>query len=367
MADPRVEKLAQVVTDHSIAVKPGDRVIISGKTVTAPLIQALFKTILKAGGHPYALAQIPEIEEIFYKHATDQQLQYLHQPLKLAYDTYDAGISIMGSANTKSLANVDPTKIKMARQARSKLLDTMLQRMATRDFRWLGTIFPTSANAQAAEMSLSAYEDFVFGACLPDEVDPIGYWEKFSAWQQNIVDWLDGKEKVHLLGPETDLRMSIAGRIFENCDGRENMPDGEVCVSPVETSVDGHVYFSYPGIYLGHEVQGVRLWFENGRVVKASADKGENFLHEILETDEGARTLGELGIGTNPGITKFTKNTLFDEKITGTFHLALGASFPDTGGVNKSAIHWDIVADIREAGEIWIDDVLFYKDGEFKD
>jgi aminopeptidase len=237
--------------------------------------------------------------------------------------------------------------------------------MATWDYRWLGTIYPTPANAQDAEMSLSEYEDFVYGACLLDMENPIGYWVKFSAWQQNIVDWLKGKNDVHIIGPGTDIKMKITGRQFENCNGRKNMPDGEVCVSPVETSVEGKVYFSYPGIYSGQEVEGVRLWFENGQVVKATAEKGDPFLQEILKTDDGARRLGELGIGTNKGITKFTRNTLFDEKITGTFHLALGASLPETGGVNQSAIHWDIVADLRESGEIWVDEVLLYKDGNF--
>jgi aminopeptidase len=230
-------------------------------------------------------------------------------------------------------------------------------------FRTVGTQFPTNANAQDAEMSLREYEDFVYGACLPDMDDPVGYWHRFSGWQEKIVKWLKGKEKVHVIGPETDLRLSIAGRGFINCDGRRNMPDGEVFTSPVEDSVEGQVYFSYPAIYQGREVTGVRLWLENGRVVKATAEKSEDFLLQTLDTDEGSRYVGEFAIGTNEGITRFTRSILFDEKINGSFHMALGRGFPGAGGKNESAIHWDMVCDLRDGGEIWVDDELLYKDG----
>ena len=214
-------------------------------------------------------------------------------------------------------------------------------------------------------MSLGDYEDFVLGACLPDMDDPVGYWERFSAWQQKIVDWLKGKERVQVTGPGTDLRLSVAGRAFVNCDGKRNMPDGEVFTGPVEDSVEGHVLFSYPAVYQGREVEGVQLWFEKGRVVKATADKNAGFLAQMLDTDEGARSVGEFAIGTNKGITQFTRSTLFDEKINGSFHMALGKSLPETGGVNESAIHWDMVCDLRDGGEIRVDDQLLYKNGEF--
>jgi aminopeptidase len=244
-------------------------------------------------------------------------------------------------------------------------MKTYMRRAAAGELRWVGTLFPTNAYAQDAEMSLSEYEDFVYGACMPDADDPVGYWRRFSAWQEKIVQWLKGKEQVHIVGPETDLRLNIAGRTFINSDGRHNMPSGEVFTGPVEESVEGHVRFSYPAIYQGREVTGVRLWFEGGRVVKASADKNEEFLIQTIDTDEGSHYLGEFAIGTNTGITRFTKQILFDEKIGGSFHIALGAGYLETGSVNESAIHWDMICDLRDGGEIWVDGELLYQNGRF--
>jgi aminopeptidase len=214
-------------------------------------------------------------------------------------------------------------------------------------------------------MGLGEYEDFVYSACLPDMNDPIGYWRHFSASQQKIVDWLKGKKNVHLKGRDTDLRLSVAGRTFVNADGKYNMPDGEIFTGPVEDSVEGYVHFSYPTIWGGREVTGVRLWFEHGRVVKATADKGEDFLNKTLDTDAGARFVGEFAIGTNEAIKRFTREILFDEKIGGSFHMALGAGYPETGSKNESAIHWDMICDLRDGGEISVDNQLIYQSGKF--
>jgi aminopeptidase len=240
-----------------------------------------------------------------------------------------------------------------------------MQRSASGEHRWVGTIYPTNAFAQDAEMSLSEYEDFVYGACMPTLDDPVGYWKGFSAWQQKIVDWLKGKEHVRIVSPNTELELSIAGRQFANSDGRHNMPSGEVFTGPVEDSVEGHVTFSYPAIHRGREVTGVELWFEAGEVVKARAQKNEEFLIKTLDTDEGSRYVGEFAIGTNEGINRFTGQILFDEKINGSFHMAMGAGYPETGSKNESAIHWDMICDLREAGRIWVDDVLLYENGKF--
>jgi aminopeptidase len=272
---------------------------------------------------------------------------------------------IAGSVNTKALSNVDPKKIALANRARAEILRTVMHRIGDGSLRWVETQFPTNASAQDAGMSLLEYEELVYSACLPDMDDPVGTWRRFSDWQQNIVDWFEGRERVRVIGPETDLRLSVAGRTFMNCDGRFNMPDGEICTSPVEDSVEGHVYFSYPTVYQGREVTGVRLRFENGRVVEAAAEKGERFLLEALDTDEGASTVGEFAIGTNEGITRFTRSILFDEKINGSFHIALGMGLPEAGGKNESAIHWDMVCDLRAGGQIWVDDELLYEDGRF--
>jgi aminopeptidase len=280
-------------------------------------------------------------------------------------ETYDVRISIGGDENTKALSGVDPSKIVMSQQARTEIMKTFLQRAAKKELRWTYALFPTNAYAQDADMGLSEYEDFVYNACLGDVNDPIGYWKRFSAWQQKIVDWFKGKKTVQVTAPETDLRFSIDERTFCNCDGHENMPDGEVFTGPVENSMNGKVYFSYPTIENGREVTGVRLWFENGRVIKATADKNEDFLLKTLDTDEGARRVGEFSFGTNQGITRFTRQILFDEKIGGSFHLALGASYPETGGKNESAIHWDMICDMRQGGKVTVDGELLYQNGKF--
>jgi aminopeptidase len=231
--------------------------------------------------------------------------------------------------------------------------------------RWSLTSFPTEGQAQDARMSLAEYEDFFFNACLPDMNDPVGYWNKVSARQEKIVDWLKGKELIHVSGPETDLTLNVKGRKFINCDCKANVPDGEIFTSPIEDSANGKVFYSYPAILDGVEVSGIRLWFENGKVVKATAERNEAFLLAKLNADEGARRLGEFAIGTNAGISKFTGHILFDEKIGGSFHMAVGMSIPETGGVNDSAIHWDMICDLRPGSEITADGEVFYRDGKF--
>jgi aminopeptidase len=365
MTDQRIEKLADLLVNYSVAVKPGDRVLIDGDSNAGALVREVYGRVLQAGGHPFLIPRLTGIDELFFRYASDEQLQHVPEPLKLIMETYDVRIAIAAEENTKALSGVDPAKMVLRSQARTELMQTFMRRSAAGELRWTVTMFPTNACAQDAEMSLSEYEDFVYGACMPDLDDPIGYWRRFSAWQQKIVDWLKGRERVHVIGPETDLRLSVAGRTFENCNGTYNMPDGEVFTGPVEDSVEGHVCFSYPAIYGGREVTGARLWFEGGRVVKATADKNEDFLQKTIDTDEGARRVGEFAIGTNEGITRFTRQILFDEKINGSFHMALGAGYPETGSQNQSAIHWDLICDLRQGGEIRVDDELLYKDGKF--
>lgn len=365
MRDPRVEKLADVLVNYSVEVQPGEKVLIQGETAAEPLLKAIYTGVLKAGGHPLMVISLPGIDELLYRHASDEQLLHVPEPMKMAVETYDVSIGVMGSENTKALSGVDPAKMVLRRRGRTELSKTFMRRSAAGELRWTGTLFPTNAHAQDAEMSLDEFEDFVYGACIADMEDPVGYWRRFSAWQQKIVDWFVGKERVHVVGPETDLNLSVAGRVFMNSDGRRNMPSGEVFTGPVEDSAEGHVYFSYPAIYQGREVEGIRLWFEKGRVVKATAEKNEELLLETLDTDDGSRFLGEFAIGTNEGITRFTRSTLFDEKINGSFHLALGSGYPETGSRNESAIHWDMICDLRDGGEIWVDDELLYKDGKF--
>jgi aminopeptidase len=365
MLDPRIDKLADVLVNYSIGVHQGDKVLVTGSSLAAQLLKAVYVKTLQAGGYPYMLVSLPDIDTLLYRHASDGQLQHIPPPTQLIYETYDAFIQIGSAENTKSLSGIDPARMVLRNRAQRDLMKTFMQRAAVGQLRWSASLFPTHAYAQDAEMSLDEYEDFVYGACMPNMTDPVSYWKQFSAGQQRIITWLKGKNQVRILAADTDLQLSIAGRTFINCDGHENMPDGEIFTGPVEDSVSGQVCFSYPAIQQGREVTGVRLWFEKGKVVKATADKNEDYLLKTLDTDEGSRFVGEFAIGTNEGIQRFTRQILFDEKIGGSFHLALGAGYPETGSQNQSAIHWDLICDLRRGGEIWVDEVLLYKDGKF--
>lgn len=365
MNDPRISKLADMLVNYSVGVKPGQKVLVRGSTLAEPMFREVYKKVLQAGGLPMLMPEIPGMNEIFFRLANKDQLNYIPEPLKIAVETFDAEISFWADANTKELSAADPQKMAAHRAAQVDLFKTFLTRAANGQLHWTTTLFPTNAHAQDAEMSLSDYEDFVYQACMPDMNDPVGYWKRFSARQNKIVEWLKGKKQVHVIGKETDLHLSVEGRRFINCDCHENVPDGEVFTGPVENSVNGQVHFSYPAIFDGHEVEGVRLWFENGKVVKASANKNEDYLLKTIDTDAGSRYVGEFAIGTNQGITRFTRNILFDEKIAGSFHMALGAGYPETGSQNESSLHWDMICDLREGGEIWVDGDLLYKNGKF--
>jgi aminopeptidase len=365
MSDLRADKLSELLVNYSVAIKKGDKVAIQGDIAAEPLLKEIYIKVLQSGGNPFILTTLTGQDELFFRYASPDQLKHVPPPTKLIMETYDARIVIGGDVNTKELNNIDPSRIVEYQQGRREIMKIYLERAARGELRWTYALFPTNAYAQDAEMGLAEYEDFVYQACLGDIQDPVGYWRRFSIWQQKIVDWFKGKKQIHITAPETDLRMSVEGRTFINCDGHENMPDGEVFTGPVEESLEGQVYFSYPTIYNGREVNGVRLWFEKGRVIKATADKNEDFLKRTLDTDDGARRVGEFAFGTNKGITRFTRQILFDEKISGSFHMALGASYPETGGKNESAIHWDMICDMRQNGRVTVDGELLYKNGEF--
>jgi aminopeptidase len=365
MADKRIEKWADLLVNYSIKVKPRDRVLLRADMLAEPLVKAVFAKILEAGGFPYVYMDIPANRETFFKLANDDQLAYVSEPLKLAMSTFECMVRIIADENTRALNHVDPVKVKKNAQANRELQEIYMARAARGELRWTLTAYPTQAYAQDADMSLEDYTEFIYGAVMPDQNDPIAYWRSISAKQDRIVNWLKGKKSVHLVGKGTDLRLSIAGREFINCDCQKNVPDGEVFTGPVEDSMEGHVSFSYPTIYQGREVSGVHLEFKQGKVVKASADKNEDFLLQTLDTDDGSRYVGEFAIGTNEGIKQFTRQILFDEKIGGSFHMALGAGYPETGSKARSAIHWDMICDLRDGGQIWVDDILFYENGKF--
>lgn len=374
MADPRVERLARVLVVHCVRVQPGDRILIEGETEASPLIRAAFEAILRAGGHPHLLISLEGVETThtgldssFIRLARDDQLDFVPTFLKLAYETFEGRIRIHSSGNTMALMNADSERLARRRRALRPILNSQFQRGATGEFKWVTTLYPTQAYAMAAEMSLEEYEDFVYRACHVDggTTNPMAYWKGLEAEQLRIVDTFAGHDMLTVRGPECELSLSIKGRPFANSFGIHNMPDGEVYTGPVEESVNGWIHFSYPATYQSRQVRDVELRFEDGRVVDARAGKNEAFLLEMLETDPGARYLGEFAIGMNTGITRHTGNTLFDEKIGGTIHVALGAGYPDTGSKNTSAIHWDMVCDMRQGGEISLDGEVIYANGAF--
>ncbi len=364
--DPRIEKMAKVLIEYSVAVKKGDVVVIEAPPVAEPLVVALYKAVIKAGGHPHVRMQPAVLEELLLKYGSDEQLQFV-SPLKMhEIETVDAVFFIWGEVNTRSLTNTDPAKQALWTAAREPIFSRWFERAARGELRWCLTLFPTQSYAQDAGMSLLEYEDFVFRACLLDRDDPVAAWREIERKQQKAVDLLNGKKTLRVEAPNgTDLTMSIEGRKWFNCYGRSNFPDGEVFTGPVEDSVEGTIVFDFPAVYMGRECEGVKLRFEKGRVVEATAEKGQDFLLKMLDQDEGARRVGEFAIGCNYSINRFTKNILFDEKIGGTVHLAVGTGYPGTGSKNKSGLHWDMVCDLRKGGRITVDGEIIYENGKF--
>ena len=374
MTDPRVESVAKILVDYSVEVRPNQLVMISGAPESAPLILAVYQQVLQRGAHPFLqvgqewvewiMFGLEGAQELLYTYASDAQLDYVPPFMGDIIEQIDASISIWADVNTRQFTNADPAKQSRRSVAMRPLSDRFTERAAKKELRWTLTTYPTQAFAQDAEMSLREFEDFVYNSCLVHEPDPISAWRRISEEQQRLVDWLNKARQIHIVGPDTDLKFEVTGRKWQNCDGHVNFPDGEIFTGPIEHSVNGYIRYTYPACSFGREVEDIRLQFKDGRVIKATAAKNEPFLLKMLEIDEGARYVGEFAFGTNPGIQRFTKNILFDEKIGGTIHLALGMGYPESGSKSKSAIHWDMVCDLRDGGEVRVDETLFLKDGK---
>ena len=364
MRDPRVEKVADVLVDYSTGVKENELVSIRGYYSAEPLMLALYRRCLERGAHPLIRAAVPAAAPLMYRLAQDHQLEHVWEPDRWYVENLDVDFSILSDTNTRQLSTIDPSRQVVASKARKPLMDRRMQRGATGELRWCVTLFPTEAIAMEAQMSLEEYEDFYYSACLVDAADPIAEWRKVAERHQRLREWIHGRREVHIEGEGTDLYLDITDRTFVTADGTSNFPDGEIFTGPVETGTDGVVSFSYPAIYGAQSVEGIRLEFSEGKVVNAGAARNEDFLIKTLDTDAGSRTLGELGIGTNFGIEGFTGEILLDEKIGGTVHLAVGASYPETGGVNDSAVHWDMVCDLRRGGKITVDGDVLMEDGK---
>ena len=364
MPDPRVTRLAQVLARYSLDLQPGENFSLNTSPLAEELNLAVYREAVQAGVHVFVLNSLPGSAEIFFKHASDAQLDYISPVTRLVNERFDAGLRIDASHNTRELSGVEPARQGRARKAQAQVYKIVRERIARKELKWCITAYPTAALAQEADMSLSEYQDFVYGAGRLDLPDPVAAWRQEGERQREFIGWLAGKDQVTLKGDTIDLQLSIRGRTFLEAAGTGNFPDGEIYTSPVEHSARGWVRFAYPAIYGGREVTDIELWFEDGKVVKEKAGKGQALLSALLDTDGGSRYLGEWGIGTNYGIQRFTKNMLFDEKMGGTIHLAMGAGFPEAGSQNTSGLHWDMLCDMSES-EISLDGEVFYRDGKF--
>ncbi|MCJ7677597.1 MAG: aminopeptidase [Anaerolineales bacterium] len=371
MSDPRLKTLARLLVSYCVRAQPGDRVALRclGSIATALHLQAeVMHQILHAGAHPhlwFTPDQSEEFDAAFYSEANDAQLEHIDPLGEHLCREFECDIVALCETNPRRLDGIDASRQCLHRRSLSDLRRVYFQRAGRGDLRWVLVGLPTIGYADNAGMSLPEYENFVYSATFADVDDPISAWQSVSRGQQHIVDWLAGKRQVQLKGPHVDLTFSIAGRSFINCDGHLNMPDGEVFTGPVEDSVNGWVESTFPAINYGIDVGRVTLRLENGLVVRADAEKNPEQFIRLLDTDAGARRLGEFGIGTNERIQTFTQNMLFDEKIGGTVHVAVGSSYPETGAVNESAVHWDFLCDMKAGGQIIVDGQLVYDSGRF--
>ena len=363
--DDRLSRMAQVLVRYSLNVQPGNLVAIQGGTEAISLLREVYRETLRVGGHPELNIVMEEAREIYLKEANEEQLNFVSPVTQLITERYDCLLYIDAETNTRRLSRVDPFRAAKVRKAYDAVDTLWSQRAAQGMMRWCYTQFPTHAYAQNANMSLEDYWEFVCNACMINEPDPVEQWQAMSTQQLKLINWLNGHKEVHILGEDTDLTLSIEDRTFLACDGHINLPDGEIYCGPVESSAQGTIRFTLPTSYDGHAVDDIRLRFEEGRVVEAHAASSEEYLLSMLNIDEGARRIGEFAFGMNYGIREATRNILYDEKIGGTIHLALGRSYPESGGLNVSALHWDMVCDLREQGEVWVDGELFLKNGKY--
>jgi aminopeptidase len=365
MADPRFEKWAKALVGYSVEVRAGQTVAILGQPAAEPLLREVHREVIGKGAFATLIPTMEFGMADLLSEGSDEQLRHVSPIDRFVRTEADVVINIRAESNTRRMSAVDPARQSLYTAARRDLFETYMERAADGRLDWTLTLYPTDAYAQDAEMDTEAYTDFVLSACKLDWDDPVAAWLELKAEQQRLIDWLDGKKEVKLSGPDIDLSLSIEGRTWINSDGKRNFPSGEIFTGPVENSVNGTIRFSFPVVTAGRQIEDIRLRFEDGKVTEASAARNEAYLIQQLDTDEGSRYLGEFAFGTNFDITTFTKNILFDEKIGGTVHMAVGLGYPETGSKNKSAIHWDMIADLRKGGVVTVDGEPFLKDGAF--
>lgn len=368
MKDKRLEKLAEVLVKYSTNIKPGDNVCVSGEDCSLPFVKEVIKQAIVAGGNVKWFIDMPDLDEFLFKNGTKEQIEQPNYRFGECARA-DVWISAWGTNNVSTLSSIDGEILKKRRLANAENRKIYNDRSATGELRWCGTQFPTNGDAQYAGMSLEEYEDFVYKAGFIDKEDPVKEWLKMAEYQQKWADYLNNVSTLEIKSKDTHITLSVRDRKWINCCGNENFPDGEIFTSPVENSINGYITFSYPALMNGNEFIGVRLDFQDGRIVSAKCSD-EDLTKKLLtyiDTDEGSRYIGEVAFGTNYGITKFSHNILFDEKIGGTMHMALGAGFPEAGSKNESAIHWDMINDMTACGEVFADGLKIYEKGHFKD
>ncbi len=366
MTDPRVAKLADLLVNYSLELQPGQVVRIDGATVAAPLVTEIYREALRAGANPRTRVEVEGLDVIAVRESSDEQLTFVSGIERFEVENLEAIVTIWAERNTRSLSRADPRRVSRRIASRRALTNRFWERIDEGKARWVGTRFPTDAHAQDAEMSLAEYEDFVYSAChVRGDEDPVAHWRGVSVELNERARELATFTELRVVGPDTDLRVNVEGRQWLAADGKLNMPDGEIFTSPVETETEGEIRFSFPAIFQGRGVEDVRLRFERGRVVRAEARTGQEYLESLLDMDEGSRILGEVAFGLNYEIDRFARDILFDEKIGGTMHLALGSSFKKLGGRNESGLHWDMICDLRTEGEVYADGELVWKAGRF--
>ena len=366
MSDPRVAKLADLLVNYSLELQPGQLLRIDAGTVAAPLVTEAYRAALRAGGNVRTRVEVEGLDVIALAESNDEQLVFVSDIDRLEMERVDAVMTIWGDRNTRALTQSDAQRVSRRLASRRELTKRFWERIDAGEAAWVGTRFPTDAHAQDAEMSLPEYEDFVYAAChVREDEDPVAHWRAVSAELNARAQELQTFRELRIVGPDTDLTVNVEGRSWLAADGRLNMPDGEIFTSPVETETSGEIRFSFPAVFHGRSVEDVRLRFEDGRVVHAEAKSADDYLQSLIDMDPGARILGEVAFGLNYEIDRFTRDILFDEKIGGTLHLALGSSFKKLGGENDSGLHWDMICDLRQDGEVYADGELVWKAGHF--
>lgn len=356
-----MSRYADLLTDYCLYVKPGERILVTADLPALDLAKETVKAIFAAGGEPILQLSYDDLLRDTLINASDEVIQSEPVAQLAQVDHIDGFLALRAPTNPYFLTGID--RAKMA--AWQRRMRAIMERR--RDKKWALTLFPTVSGAQGAQMAFADYQEFVYNAMFLHEDDPAEAWRQLGRNQQAWADRLAKADVVRIVTEGTDLTLRIGGRKWNNSDGKRNMPSGEVFTGPIEDSANGVIRFDIPSSVAGTVVQDVELTFKDGKVVKATAAQGQEALDAQLAIDDGAKFLGELGIGTNPHIQRATLSTLFDEKMAGTVHLALGSSYPETGGTNKSALHWDLICDLRKGGSLTLDGEPFIVDGEFVD